>query len=456
MQIGTDKILKSPDVAVTGAPSSSLLDAIRTDQYAGYAYSYPHKTSYRQLEAPIALSTAWASEDKSRLFLYVHLPFCEMRCGFCNLFTTSQPAESLVDATLLALDRQSQAVAAAIAPEQIVQIAFGGGTPTYLEVDELARVFRTIHRDWPIANEIPFSVEVSPGTVTADKLAFLIEHGVQRISMGVQSFVDQDLRHLGRPQDNHAVEEAIRLIRVSGVKIFNLDLIYGNQGQTESDWLVTVEKALSFRPEEIFLYPLYVRQLTGLGRTGRTPAENRRHQYQLGRQRLLQAGYRPISMRMFRRTDVDYSTQHCCQEDGMIGLGPGARSYTSTLHYSTEYAVSPQGVHRIIADFNASDDRAFGMAQYAVTLDAHEQSRRYLIRSLLQTPGLDRHAFSRRFGGDVLVLLPQVHELLENGFATLSSERLRLTEVGIAHSDVIGPWLYSEAVKQRMEAFELQ
>ena len=448
--------MQSRDVAVTGATPLSLIDAIHADQYAGYAYSYPHKTSYRRLEEPIALSTAWAGEDKSRLFLYVHLPFCEMRCGFCNLFTTSQPAKSLVNATLLALNRQSQAVAAAIAPDQVVQIAFGGGTPTYLEVDELERVFSIISRDWPIANAIPFSVEVSPGTITADKLDFLIQHGVQRISMGVQSFVAQDLRRLGRPQDNHAVEEAIRLIRASGVRIFNLDLIYGNQGQTESDWVVTVETALSFRPEEIFLYPLYVRQLTGLGRIGRTPAENRRHLYQLGRQRLLQAGYQPISMRMFRRADVDYSTQHCCQEDGMIGLGPGARSYTSALHYSTEYAVSPQGVHSIIADFNASDDHEFGVTQYAVTLDAHEQSRRYLIRSLLQTPGLDRHTFSGRFGGDVLVLLPQVYELLKNGFANLSNERLCLTEAGIAHSDVIGPWLYSESVKQRMEEFELR
>lgn len=140
----------------------------------------------------------------------------------------------------------------------------------------------------------------------------------------------------------------------------------------------------------------------------------------------------------------------------MIGLGPGARSYTSALHYSTEYAVSPQGVHSIIADFNASDDHEFGVTQYAVTLDAHEQSRRYLIRSLLQTPGLDRHTFSGRFGGDVLVLLPQVYELLKNGFANLSNERLCLTEAGIAHSDVIGPWLYSESVKQRMEEFELR
>lgn len=140
----------------------------------------------------------------------------------------------------------------------------------------------------------------------------------------------------------------------------------------------------------------------------------------------------------------------------MIGLGPGARSYTTALHYSSEYAVSQKRVQNIIANFNAENNRPFSSTQYAVWLDAEEQSRRYLIRSLLQTPGLDCHAFSQRFGGDVLKLLPQAHELLDNGFAYLSNAQLCLTAEGIAHSDVIGPWLYSESVRQRMEQFEPQ
>lgn len=453
------KMIPADDISNASSRTFGLTEAISEDQYAGYAYAYPHKTSYRQLDPPVALADAWSHEDRSQLFLYLHLPFCEMRCGFCNLFTTSQPASEFVDQTLEAISRQSRIVADSVQPERVVQVAIGGGTPTYLNVDELQRILEMLHRDWPIgaaAQNVPFSVEVSPATVDARKLELLKQYGARRISMGVQSFNDRDLSSLGRPQQNDQVEQSIALIRESGVEIFNLDLIYGNEDQTEENWLQTVETGLSYRPEEMFLYPLYVRELTGLGRLGRTPAENRRHLYSLGRQRLLDAGYSQISMRMFRRHDVPYTTQHCCQEDGMIGLGPGARSYTTSLHYSSDYAVSGRGVRRIIEDFNRLEDDRFAFADYGVRLDQEEQSRRYLIRSLLQSDGLDRAAFKLRFGVDVRSFLPQVDALIELGFAECSSERLILNDCGIAHSDVIGPWLYSSAVQDRMKQFELK
>jgi oxygen-independent coproporphyrinogen-3 oxidase len=170
----------------------------------------------------------------------------------------------------------------------------------------------------------------------------------------------------------------------------------------------------------------------------------------------LDAGYKQISMRMFRRNDVPYATQHCCQEDGMIGLGPGARSYTTSLHYSSDYAVSGRGVRRIIDDFNRLDEDRFAVADYGVRLDHEEQCRRYLIRSLLQSDGLDRAAFASKFGDDVRSCLPQVDALVELGYAHCTAERLCLNAAGIAHSDVIGPWLYSRSVQDRMEQFELR
>jgi len=271
--------------------------------------------------------------------------------------------------------------------------------------------------------------------------------------MGVQSFVERDLKQLGRPQQDHQVQQAIESIRQSGVKVFNLDLIYGNQAQSEADWMTSLDQALSHNPEELFLYPLYVRALTGLGRSGRNPAENRRHLYGLARERLLKAGYRQISMRMFRHQDTAYSTQHCCQEDGMVGLGPGARSYTASLHYSTDYAVSGSGVRDIIDRFNRRDDESIALIDYGVRLSVEDQRRRYLIRSLLLTEGLDCLAFERQFGCDVAKALPQVQELIEEGFAQRTGHRLCLSSDGLAHSDVIGPWLYGDAVRERMESF---
>jgi oxygen-independent coproporphyrinogen-3 oxidase len=159
---------------------------------------------------------------------------------------------------------------------------------------------------------------------------------------------------------------------------------------------------------------------------------------------------------MFRRDDVNYSTQHCCQDDGMIGLGPGARSYTSGLHYSSEYAVSGTHVRKIIAKYCRSAESDFSSADYGVWLGRDDQCRRYLIRSLLQSDGLDLQAFHARFGGDVRSTISQVDELVELGFANWTDDHLKLNDEGIAFSDVIGPWLYSDAVIARMEQYELK
>ena len=90
--------------------------------YAGYLYAYPHKTAYRRLSPVVPLAPLWAGERRAALFLYLHVPFCEMRCGFCNLFTTVQPGAGLVDQTLDAIERQSATVASLIDPVRVAQV----------------------------------------------------------------------------------------------------------------------------------------------------------------------------------------------------------------------------------------------------------------------------------------------------------------------------------------------
>ena len=139
----------------------------------------------------------------------------------------------------------------------------------------------------------------------------------------------------------------------------------------------------------------------------------------------------------------------------MIGLGPGARSYTGGLHYSSEYAVGQKGVRQIIASFNDQPDQAFAVADYGVELNLNEQRRRYLIKSLLHFTGLDRSAYKLRFASPVFEDFPQLAELLELDLAVVTEELIQLTPTGLSWSDVIGPWLYSDNVNSRMEEFEL-
>ena len=427
--------------------------------YAAYTYSYPHKTAYRPLDPPRALGEVWADEARDGLFLYLHVPFCEMRCGFCNLFTTANPDFDLVGAYLDALERQAAAVGAAIGPASWARLAIGGGTPTFLDERGLHRLFDLAARLGADAGAIPVSVETSPDTAEPGRLRVLRERGVDRISIGVQSFIEAEARAAGRAQRTASVEAALDRIRAAGFPTLNIDLIYGLPGQTVASWIASLEAALRFAPEELYLYPLYVRPLTGLDRRGTGLEVDLRLQcYRAGRDLLLRAGYEQVSMRMFRAANAPAQSGpvYCCQTDGMVGLGAGARSYTRALHYSSEYAVGATTIKGILGDFIRQPDAGFGLARYGCPVDAGEQRRRYVIQSLLQADGLDCAAYRDRFGTDVWADLPALGDVVTFDLARQEGRKLILTPAGMERSDTLGPWLYSPRVGQLMEVYELR
>jgi oxygen-independent coproporphyrinogen-3 oxidase len=423
--------------------------------YVAYSYAYPHKTAYRPLATAISLADAWREERQDALFLYLHIPFCEHRCGFCNLFTLAQPEASLTRRYLDALRRQAEATRAALPDARFARLAIGGGTPTFLTTEELAELFEIITGVMGARpRAIPVSCEASPATVDAEKLALLRKSGVDRLSLGIESFSERDAHAMGRPQQSATVAQALRLVRDAGFPIINLDLIYGAESQTTASWLASVQQAIDFAAEEIYLYPLYVRPLTGLGKSARTWDDWRLALYRAGRERLLESGYEQVSLRMFRRPLANESGPvYCCQDDGMIGLGCGARSYTRSLHYSREYAVASRAVAGILADYLQRTHDDFGRIDYGIHLDADEQRRRWLIMSLLQVEGVARAAYRLRFGADALAEFPQLGELAPAGLATINDARIVLTPAGLERSDAIGPWLYSPAVQRLTEDY---
>jgi oxygen-independent coproporphyrinogen III oxidase len=442
--------------------------------YESYVYAYPHKTAYRPLRPRPAVADVWRGEDRGALSFYAHIPFCEVRCGFCNLFTRVGAPDQLTARYLDALERQSRQVRAALeasgdAPG-FANAAIGGGTPTFLEAAELSRLFDIVEKTMQVGlGTIPLSVEGSPSTATPDRLSVLAERGTTRLSLGVQSFDETEARAAVRPQKAADVERALAAVRESGIPILNIDLIYGIDGQTGESWLRSLDAALAWRPEELYLYPLYVRPLTGLARIGReadvtaTAADSadaawdarRLALYRVGRDHLVASGYEQTSMRMFRRIDVPRiggGDDYACQTDGMIGLGCGARSYTSSLHYSFDYAVSAHEVRGIIDDYVATED--FEHAEVGFHLDAEEQRRRHFLQSLLQAEGLDEAAYAERFGTSPRDdFSPQIAQLRDVGFV---ADELRLTSEGLAWSDGIGPLLFSDPVRAAMRAYELR
>jgi oxygen-independent coproporphyrinogen-3 oxidase len=425
--------------------------------YQGYSYAYPHKTAYRPFPTPLPLHDVWADEQRHALFLYVHVPFCEMRCAFCNLFTQARPPAGLAADSLTALARQAEAVRVALAGASFGRFAVGGGTPTFLDVRQLDALLDVADSLLgPAAGQVPASVETSPETADRDKLALLRRRGLTRISIGVQSFVEGETAAVGRPQKAAAVVAALDAIRAAGFPVLNVDLIYGLPGQTVAGWLDSVRAALRWAPEELYLYPLYVRPLTGLGQSRRSWDDHRPECYREARDLLRAAGYRQLSMRLFRAAGCppDDGPVYCVQDDGMVGLGCGARSYTRAVHYSGAYAVRARGVRDLIADYVARPAESFAAVDHGFRLDGDEQRRRFVLLTLLQQPGLPLGEYHRRFGSDALDDLPQLADLEPRGLAVREGDTLSLTDAGLERSDVLGPWLYSAAVRQRMEGYQ--
>lgn len=418
--------------------------------YSGYLYAYPHKTAYRRFETPQDFRTVWRTENTGSLFLYMHVPFCEMRCGFCNLFTMTGAKDDAVENYMSAMEREAQAVRSSLPEAKFLEVAIGGGTPTFLNTQQLNRLFRIIE-DFTLSDS-PISIETSPSRTTPERLKVMNAHNVSRISIGVESFSDINLRAMGRPARTSDAVTALDNIRSYTQASLNLDLIYGAPGQSVADFEFDIRQALRWSPEEVFLYPLYIRPLTGLSKIQDTHKDwdtQRLSQYRAGRALLLDAGYAQYSMRRFLKSPLE--SNYSCQEDGMIGLGAGARSYTHDIHYSSEYAVGRQAIKSIIDSYSNVTD--FSKIRYGIKLSDAEKRRRFAIKSILNADGLDIIRYKKRFGSAVLEDLTELQLLIEQNYLQLTSNRLIPTKLGFERSDAMGPFLISTEIADTMQAY---
>lgn len=435
----------------------TLEEAIKDNYFQGYTYSYPHKSAYREFEKPLSLKSVWRQENKENLFLYLHIPFCEMRCGFCNLFTMANPSSSIENRFVDQIEKQAIQTKEALGKSNFSRLAIGGGTPSFLGLKDLEKLFFIINNIMKAdALKIPTSVETSPKTISEEKLALLKQFGTSRISIGVQSFILEETKALGRPQKTIEVKHSLQKIKDSEIAEMNLDLIYGMAGQTIKSWQYSLENAMSFEPTEIFLYPLYVRPLTGLGSKEKFWNDHRLNLYRFGRDFLIENDYEQITMRIFRRKDAKEmdAPPYNSPIDGMLGLGVGARSYTKNIHYSSEYAVGRKGVKNIIQAYNETTTEEFTNIKFGAFLSLEEQKRRFIIKSLLEGQNLDFASYNLYFGTNVLEEFPQLKEFYNMNLAEMNLSFLELNKKGLELSDVIGPWLYSNEMNRMMKIVE--
>ena len=431
------------------------------NRYIQYMYSYPHKTAYRPLEGIFFEDYAGCLAGFGNS-LYLHIPFCQSRCGYCNLFSVYGQEAAAIDRYLDAVQRQLSQYQEMLLPvdASFSDFTVGGGTPLLLSEKQLTRVFSMIRESLSLETGACLAVETAPNQTSRKKISLLREAGTSRISIGVQSFCDQELTALHRNHKAKDARRALDLLAASDFPCLNLDLIYGIPGQTQDSMLRSLREALGFCPDELFLYPLYVKPGTLLGKEmGRAPDPDFTYrQYLEASAYLVSQGYRQDSMRRFVRCQgKDYRRYADCGTQTSLALGCGGRSYLGRLHFCTPYALGQRDCLRQVRMFEETED--FSRISYGFLLSDEEQKRRFVIRHLLIRPGLSPQQYRERFGTEVLEDFPILKSWIQQGFFKrvldeASKEYLAPTDLGMGLSDYLGPQLISSDVKKKMEEWE--
>ncbi|MDT2816247.1 radical SAM family heme chaperone HemW [Vagococcus lutrae] len=202
---------------------------------------------------------------------YLHIPFCEHICYYCDfnkVFIEGQPVDEYIDMLIREMSFLKEEVSA----HPLSTMYIGGGTPTSLSAKQLEKLMIGIHEQLPLASGVEFTVEANPGDLTADKIAVLKNYGVNRLSMGVQSFDDRLLKKIGRKHTASDVFDTMRLLEKSGLNNVSIDLIYALPGQSLESFQDSLDKALSLDLPHYSLYSLILENQTvfyNLARQGR-------------------------------------------------------------------------------------------------------------------------------------------------------------------------------------------
>lgn len=448
-----------------------------SERYEQYMYSYPHKTAYRSLHG-INFIDYFPKREEEMLSLYFHIPFCESKCGYCNLFSVTGQKEDFISSYLDAIERQAIQYLENINKNFYPffhSLTLGGGTPLLLSEEQLERLF-SIAYQFPLIKNLPVVVETSPKQTTKAKLEILKQYGTTRISIGIQSFKQEELLSLNRSHTLEDCKRALFLIEDAKFACKNIDLIYGIPGQTKQSLQYSLDAALFYQPEEIFLYPLYIKQGTPLYLKKTEISSQRYDLYLFASRYLLEQGYQQISMRYFKKilkhnrdqnhykeSKENKDREKSCGFEHTLSLGCGGRSYLKNLHFCTLYHIEPSACLQEIRSFIEQSD--YIPISFGYLLNGDEMLRRYIIKNLLHRNGIimedytkarelcmqyQYYDFSEKFDS-IFKDFPILYELLEEKLMIQEKQRMVLTEKGISYSDAIGPLFISKTVKEKMK-----
>lgn len=365
--------------------------------------------------------------------LYLHVPFCARSCDFCH-FYQEPPKRADLERYLSGMER---ALGGLELPRPVDTVFWGGGTPGLLPAGDLERLGKAVLSANAGSRPVEWTVEMAPATVSADRLAVLAGLGVNRISIGVQTFDSQLLEALGRIHTRRQVQQAFERLHDSGLSHFNIDLIFAIPGQSLDRWEADLRAAIALGPAHISTYCLTFEEDTALwlrlqrGQVSKTTAEEEAAYFERAWQVLGQNGFEQYEVSNFARPG------HACRHnlntwrmEEWLGIGPSASS-----QYDGRRWTEPHSLDQWLEGLES------GRSEYADQTDLTPEmlAQDLLIFGLRMNAGVDLEALRTRLPGALPAGWNAFEgHLVEEGFAKRDGSRLYLTGRGRLVADRIG------------------
>lgn len=362
--------------------------------------------------------------------VYIHIPFCHQICNYCDfnkVFFKNQPVDEYIEA----LGREMEMTVAGM-PEaftNIETIFLGGGTPTALSAEQIEKLLSLITKHIPMSSVKEFSSEANPDELTIDKLQALYNGGVNRLSMGVQSFDQSLLKKIGRTHSNEHVYETIQNAKNVGFKNISIDLMYGLPGQTMEQWQETLEKALALNLPHYSAYSLIVEPKTifyiqyAKGKLHLPTEDLEADMYGVLMDTMEAHGLRQYEISNF--ANEGYESTHnkiYWDNDEYAGFGAGAHGYLEGIRYSN---VAP--IKKYIETVMAGERPL--LHEHEVTGDEKLEEQMFL--GLRKSAGVTHEEFEKKFGQQMLSIYKEIiDQLQEEQLVEIDSEGIRLTRKG--------------------------
>jgi oxygen-independent coproporphyrinogen-3 oxidase len=365
------------------------------------------------------------------LGLYIHIPFCRSKCDYCDFYSLAGKDDRM--------DDYQKALLAQIAENApltrgytVNSVYIGGGTPTWYGEKRLREILRQVKKKFKLAKDAEITLEANPDSVSVQSLRSLRRAGVNRLSMGMQSGCNAELRDIHRPHTYEQVVEAVHAGRKARLKNLNLDLIYGLPGQTEDSWRDTVEKAIALSPEHLSCYGLTVEEGTPLAarvaRGERLPDDDEQAALYLWTvERLGQAGYDQYEISNFAK--AGFQSRHNLKYwmgREYLGLGAAAHSDFGGCRFASVRDLD--GYIRGVMNGEV-------LLSESEVIPPRERGSEYLMLRLRTTNGIEEWEYRREFYMNFDPIAAKLSEYEQKGWAVQVGRRWRLTPEGFLLSN---------------------